>query len=242
MIEILFENKEVAVINKPAGMLVHDDGSGDTHTVAGWVQSQYPDVRGVGESVRVRTGEMVEKPGIAHRLDRDTTGVLIITKTQESFVSLKEQFQNHTIKKTYHAFVHGIIQETEGEIDKPIGKSRSDFRKFSAQPKARGTLRDAHTAYKVLERFPEADATFLELYPTTGRTHQIRVHLKAIHHPVVADTLYAGKRGQLLGFERTALHARAISFALLNGEQVNVEAPYPDDFEEALRQARKELR
>lgn len=231
-IEKLFENEYVVVINKPAGTLVHDDGSGEGNTVVDWVRNEYPDIVEVGESVRVRTGEEVQKPGIVHRLDRDTTGVLMIAKTQESYEHLKKQFQEHRIEKTYHAFVYGHAVEDEGEIDKPIGKSTQDFRKYSAQRGARGKMRDAYTSYTVLER--GNDVMFFEFLPKTGRTHQIRVHAKAIHHPIVCDTLYAPNHPCLLGFERMALHARAISFEDLEGNKVKVEAPYPTDFEQAL--------
>jgi len=234
--EILFENEEVVVINKPAGMLVHDDGSGDNETVVSWVMKTYPEISEVGEDVAVRTGEVIKKPGIVHRLDKETTGALIIAKTQEVFEHLKEQFQEHTIKKTYHAFVYGNIKEEDGEIDRPIGKSKSDFRMWSAQRGARGTLREAQTSFKVVQRTESGEVTFLELYPKTGRTHQIRVHLKAIHHPVIADTLYAPKGERLLGFERLALHARNIAFHTPQGGDVSVEAPYPVDFKEAIAQ------
>lgn len=234
--EILFENENVVAVNKPIGMLIHDDGSGAKDTVVSWVQEAYPDITGVGESVTVRTGEVVEKPGIVHRLDKETSGVLLVAKTQESFLNLKKQFQEHTIQKTYHAFVYGNIKEDEGEIDRPIGKSKNDFRKWSAQRGARGVLREAKTEFKVLERAASGEMTLLEAYPKTGRTHQIRVHLKAIHHPVVADSLYAPKGEKLLGFERVALHARKIAFTDIDGKRIEVEAPYPEDFDRAIAQ------
>lgn len=229
--EILFENKNLIAINKPSGLLVHDDGSG-SESVSSWVQENYPELEGVGEDVSIRTGQIVKKPGIVHRLDRETSGVLLIAKNQESFLSLKEQFQKHEVQKTYHVFVYGNIKEDRGEIDRPIGKSRSDFRKYSAQRGARGKLREAKTIFKTIKRTKEV--SFLEVYPQTGRTHQIRVHLKAIHHGVVADSLYVPKGEKLLGFERLALHARSIKVTDLDGKEVEVEAPYPKDFQEAL--------
>ena len=232
--EILFENEKIVVVNKPAGMLIHNDGSGRQETVVNWIKEKYPDIKDVGEDVRIRTGEIVKKPGIVHRLDKDTTGVLIIVKDQETFLHIKGQFKVHSVEKVYHAFVYGNVKESEGEIDRPIGKSRSDFRKYSAQRGARGVLREAQTFFKVLGKTEKGDATFLELKPKTGRTHQIRVHLKAVHHPVVADHLYAPKGEKILGFDRLALHARSISFRLTDGQQVSVEAPYPEDFERAL--------
>jgi len=230
--EILFEDKNIVAINKPAGMLVHDDGSGDKNTVVDWVLKKYPEIASVGEEVRIRTGEVVKKPGIVHRLDKETSGVLIIAKNQETFRCLKEQFQEHKIQKTYQAFVYGNIKEDQGKIDRPIGKSNKDFRKYSAQRGARGTLREALTLFKVLKRSKEV--SLVEVYPQTGRTHQIRVHFKAIHHPIVADRLYAPKGQKLLGFQRVALHARAIGFRDINDREISIEAPYPADFEQAL--------
>lgn len=233
--KILFENNEVVVINKPAGVLVHDDGSGADNTIVDWVRSTYPEIKDVGEDAIVRTGDVVKKPGIVHRLDKETTGALIITKTQQAFEEIKKQFQEHVVDKTYQAFVYGNIIEDRGEIDRPIGKSKSNFRMWSAQRGARGTLREAKTTFKVIERSHSKEVTFLELYPKTGRTHQLRVHMKAIHHPIVADSLYAPKGEKLLGFDRLALHARTISFVLA-GERISVEAPYPEDFEKAIAQ------
>lgn len=232
--KILYEDRYIVAINKPAGVLVHSDGGSDTETVVKWVRKTYPEVfeKKVGEPFKLRTGEFIDRPGIVHRLDKETSGVLLIAKTQESFLHLKKQFQEHTIQKTYHAFVHGFFKESEGHIDRPIGKSRSDFRKWSAERGARGVLREAITLYKILTQ--DKTAAFVEVYPKTGRTHQIRVHFKAINHPVVCDKLYAPKRPCLLGFERLALHARSITFKTLNNEDKTVMAPYPADFEKAM--------
>jgi len=124
------------------------------------------------------------------------------------------------------------MKEEEATIDRPIGKSKSDFRKWSAQRGARGELREAVTDYKVLNK--NKDFSYLEVSPKTGRTHQIRVHLKAINYSVVCDKLYAPKRECALGFGRLALHARSITFSLINGEKVTVEADLPEDFQKAL--------
>ncbi len=233
IISILFENDEYVVVNKPAGILVHPDGHAVGPTLTDWLVEKYPNMRDVGESQRLANGEVVARPGIVHRLDRDTSGVLVIAKTPTAFTYLKERFADRDVKKRYEAFVYGRVKEDEGRIDRPIARSRSDFRRWSAQRGARGQARPAVTDYHVRGRLAD-DFTFLELEPHTGRTHQIRVHLKAINHPVICDTLYAPTRPAALGFQRLALHARAIHFTDAGGNDIAVEAPYPADFEAAI--------
>lgn len=231
-IKKLFENKDIVVIDKPTGLVVHADGKTKENTLCDWILKNYPEIEEVGESLILSDGSEIKKPGIVHRLDRETSGVLLIAKNQTSFLNLKQQFQNRTIKKIYKTFVWGKMKEDEGEIKRPIGRSKSDFRLWSAQRGARGQMREAITEYKVLQKNEEF--SFLEINLKTGRTHQIRVHLKAINHPVVGDKLYAPKRDYALGFERTALHAFSVEFSLLDGEKVKVEAPFPSDFQSAL--------
>lgn len=238
-IKILYEDKDLLAINKPAGLTIHGDGktrstsSGQAvPTLSDWLLEKYPHIREVGEPWTAPNGEVIYRPGIVHRLDRDTSGVLVVAKTQESFAHLKKQFQERLAKKTYRAFVYGIVKNDTGIIDKPIGRSTSDFRKWSAEFGARGELREAQTEYKVLERGKEA--TYVEAYPKTGRTHQIRVHLKSIGHSVVCDTLYAPKQTCILGFSRTALHAFSLEIFSLSGKPLHFEAPLPGDFVRAL--------
>ena len=227
-IPILYEDGDVVVVNKPSGLVVHSDGKTKEPTLADdWVLTHYPETKNVGEPF-VKDGVTIPRPGIVHRLDRATSGALVIAKNERAFEHLKRQFQEREVTKTYNAFVYGAMKEEDGVIDRPIGKSASDFRLRSAQRGARGVLREAVTEYTVLSR--GADASFLEIRPKTGRTHQIRVHLKAINHPVVCDTLYAPKRPPLFGFSRLALHARSIAFKTIGGEMVTVEAPLPEDF------------
>lgn len=236
---IVFENNDVLVINKPAGLIVHGDGKTTEPNLADWVIQKYPSMAEVGEPWHAPSGEMIPRPGIVHRLDRDTSGVMILAKTPEAFIHLKEQFQERHTEKLYHAFVYGLPKEDGGVIDRPIGKSRSDFRLWSAQRGARGELRDALTEWRVLKRGEDRDThdpiSLLEVKPKTGRTHQIRVHLKAINYPVICDSLYAPKRLCLLGFTRTALHASMLVLRLPGGAVGRFEAPYPPDFQEAER-------
>lgn len=231
-VPVIFEDKDILVINKPAGLVVHADGRTEEVTLVDWIMENYPKIKKVGEPITLSDGSVLERPGIVHRIDRDTSGVLIIAKTQKSFEDLKLKFQNREIEKTYRAFVYGAVKEDEGVIDRPIARSRSDFRLWSAQRGGKGTERDALTEYKVLGR--RTDVSFLDLKPKTGRTHQIRVHMKAINHPVVCDSLYAPKREPLLGFQRLALHAYSVQFTSISGKLMKFDAPYPKDFKEAL--------
>jgi len=226
---VLYEDDDILVINKPAGLVVHSDGRTTEPSVAGWFAEKYPESKEVGEKM----GD-VERPGIVHRIDRETSGALVLAKTAEAHAALKEQFQNREVEKAYHLFVYGLMKEERGSINFPIKRSSGDFRKWSAQRGGRGEERDALTYFEVLKRDEEDKVTFIEAKPKTGRTHQIRVHMQAMQHPVVGDNLYAGGKPKLLGFERTALHARKISFMNLKGEKISVEAPYPEDFSNAI--------
>lgn len=243
----IFEDKNLLVINKPAGLVVHADGRTKEKTLADFVLEKYPNMKDVGEPLVLKSdtndSQVIPRPGIVHRLDRETSGVLLVAKTQKMFDHLKQQFQSHEIKKIYHSFVYGWPTKDEGEIIASIARSRKDFRLWSAQRGKKGKERDAITLYKVLSRFGDNGSTepvidhryaFLELSPQTGRTHQIRVHLKYLNHPVVSDTLYAPKRPQALGFKRQALHAFQVECMSLDGTKALFEAPYPEDFLFAL--------
>ncbi len=229
---ILYEDDEVLVINKPAGLVVHGDGKTIEKTLTDWVMHKYPEIKDVGESGKTSTGEIVPRPGIVHRLDRETSGVMLVAKTEESFQSLKKQFQRHEIKKTYEAFVCGEMKNDEGVIDRPISRSSKDFRMWTAQRGGRGEEREAITEYRVLNR--KDGYSFVEVRPKTGRTHQIRVHFKAINYPLVADTLYGKGRENTLGFKRLALHSKQVTFHSLSGKENTVSASYPKDFEQAM--------
>ncbi len=231
-IEILFEDDSVMVINKPAGIMVHNDGRDESGTVVDWFLKQVPHARGIGEPGFAQGGIPLERSGVVHRLDRETSGVLILTKTQDAFVHLKEQFQSHLIKKEYRTIVYGTMKEKWGSIDRPIGRSMKDFRLRSAQRGARGLLREARTDWELIG---QSDThAYLKISPKTGRTHQIRVHMKAIGKPIVQDDLYAGeesRKGENLGFTRLALHAYSLKVTLPNGEEKVFTAPLPLDFE-----------
>jgi len=227
--EILYEDADIVAINKPAGLVVHPDGRTSESSVSEWFLNKYPGSKDVGEKM----GE-IERPGVVHRIDRETSGVLLLAKTPKGHAVLKEQFQKREIEKIYHLFVHGDIKDDRGTISLPIGRSVSNFKKWSAQKGTRGELREAVTNFEILKRVDDKSFNFIEAKPRTGRTHQIRVHFQAIHHPIVGDKLYAPKKPQLLGFERLALHARRIVFHNVDGKEITVEASYPEDFKKVL--------
>lgn len=233
-IQILFEDKDVLVINKPAGLVVHPDGHTKEVTLVDWILSRNPELKEVGEPITLASGEILFRPGVVHRLDRETSGVLVIAKNQPAYLHLKSQFKDREIRKVYRTFVYGPMPVEGGIIDRPIGRSSGDFRKWTAERGTRGELRPAVTEWKLLKK--DSNVSYLEVYPKTGRTHQIRVHMKAINHPVVGDTLYAPNRASLLGFTRLALHSFQITVELPTGETKTFEAPLPQDFIEAEKQ------
>ncbi len=247
-IQVLFENKHLLIINKPAGLVVHSDGKTNEPTVVDWVLEHCPEIEGVGENmfVKGKDGEDIElnRPGIVHRIDRDTSGCLVIAKTQESFLHLKQQFKDRLVSKTYHTLVYGKPKNESGIIDAPIGRSNKDFRMKQAGEHARGKLREAQTTYETLEVFEDRRRknkqglfekyALLACSPKTGRTHQIRVHLKFINHPIVADSLYRGKRKECLGLARTALHAYSISFVGIDGTKHEFSCERPEDMNRAI--------
>lgn len=235
MITVIYEDEHVVVIDKPAGMLVHE-GEGDAKgdTVASWFLSHVPDAKDVGEPGSLQNGEALERSGIVHRLDRETSGVMILAKIQDAFIHLKAEFHDRKAVKEYRAFVYGVMQEGWGTIDRPIGRSNKDFRLRSAQRGARGLLRPAITDWELIAA--GAEHSYLKVLPKTGRTHQIRVHLKAINRPIVCDALYAPNHPCELGFDRLALHAHGLELTLPSGERKRFESPLPPSFVEAARQ------
>jgi 23S rRNA pseudouridine1911/1915/1917 synthase len=228
---IIYEDEMLVAVNKPAGVMAHPDGVNAGETVSDWFATRYPESADVGETQRLVDGTEIRRPGIVHRLDRDTSGVLVLAKTPEAHAFLKEAFRAREVKKTYLAFVYGVPKEREGVIDFAIGRSRKDFRLRSAQPKAKGRMRDAITRYDV--RADIGTHSLLEVRPETGRTHQIRVHLKAIHHPVVCDSLYAIGKPCDLGLERLGLHAYRLDLPLPDGSRRELAAPLPPDLARA---------
>lgn len=226
--KILYEDKNILAIDKPPGVAVHGDGRSKDKTIVDWMLLKYPIAKNVGEPM----GD-IERSGIVHRLDKETSGVLLLAKNQEAYEFLKKQFQEHKIKKIYHTIVSGFIKDDFGRINKPIGRSPSDFRRRLSGRGAKGELKEAITEYKVLSRFEDEAGhkfTYLEVKPKTGRTHQIRVHMKFLNHPVVADALYNPNSAIPEGIKRLALHAKSIEFENINGEYLKIESPTPPEF------------
>lgn len=213
---ILYEDADIVAVAKPAGLITHSDGRTKEETAEEWFLEKYKI-------------EATDPPssGYVHRLDRDTSGVLVFAKHAAAYASLRKAFHDRDVKKEYLAFVYGAPKEKKGTIDFDIGRSRSDFRLRSAQPKAKGLLRDARTHFEVLAETP--GYALLLMTPETGRTHQIRVHLKAIHHPIVGDALYAPNHPAALGIKRLGLHAYTLDIPLPSGGRTRIVAPLPGD-------------
>lgn len=236
---VIYEDDSVLVVDKPYGMLVHEDWhSGEEGTLVEWFLSRVPEAKGVGEETTKPDGTPLERSGVVHRLDRETSGVMILAKTKEAHVFLKAQFHDRKVKKEYRAFVYGRIHDKWGTINRPIGRSAKDFKKRSAERGAKGTMRDAVT---YLERigvgeYNEEPFSYLKLMPQTGRTHQLRVHLRAIDRPIVADPLYGERQmatSNNLGLKRLALHAHVLELVLPHGQTERFIAPLPLEFEQA---------
>ncbi|MEN9920751.1 MAG: ribosomal large subunit pseudouridine synthase rRNA synthase [Candidatus Parcubacteria bacterium] len=236
---VIYEDEDVLVINKPEGWMVHEDGKPtDTPIVVEWFLRRLPQAAGVGEPAYAKDGTVLNRAGVVHRLDRETSGVLVLAKTQDAHQFLKKQFKDRNVHKEYRAFVYGRIHDRWGTINRPIGRSTKDHRLRSAMKGAKGQLRDAVTDFERIgmgEWQGEA-FSYLKLIPKTGRTHQLRVHLRAIDRPIVNDELYGEyirTRSNNLNMKRMALHAHQLELTLPNGHNERFIAPVPQAFEEA---------
>ncbi len=225
-LDILYEDEYLLVINKPKGMVVHPAAGHYEGTLVNAVMAH------CGDSLSGING--VLRPGIVHRIDRDTTGALLVCKDDSTHRAMAEQLKEHTIKRRYRALVWGNIKEDEGTVDAPIGRSTSDRKKMSVTSR---NGKEAVTHYRVLERF--GDVTYLECRLETGRTHQIRVHMSHIGHPLLGDPVYgSGKNPWHL--EGQALHAMILGFVHPHtGEYMEFCAPLPDYFLNLLEKLRK---
>lgn len=235
---VLYEDDSVLVVNKPYGMLVHEDWQKADATLVDWFLARCPEAKGVGEQTLTPDGKTLERSGVVHRLDRETSGVMVLAKTAAAHAHLKAQFHDRAAKKEYRAFVYGRMHERWGTIDRPIGRNTQNFRLRSAQRGAKGTLRNAVTDWERIAagEYNGEPFSYVKLMPKTGRTHQLRVHLKAIDRPIVQDVLYSGKRRESsnnLELSRLALHAHVLELTLPNGDRERFIAPVPQSFEEA---------
>lgn len=233
--DVVYEDLDTLVINKPAGLVVHSDGRTTEETLVSILTKLYPDLKNVGGTIELQDKTLEPRAGIVHRLDRETSGALIVAKNQKAFDFYQKQFIEREISKTYHGIVIGKF-EKEGDIDEPIGRGRKDFRVWETGDAARGTMRDASTHYRTLESTP--GFSLVEFTPKTGRTHQIRVHSKALGHPLIGDSLYGTTKENPLGIDRVALHATTLGFTNTDGKRIVARAPYPQDFSKALEMMR----
>ncbi len=218
-LDVLYEDESVAVINKPAGMVVHPAVGHAGGTLVNGVLARWPEIAAFGE---------VDRAGIVHRLDKETSGVIVIAKTLTALENLRQQFKDRAISKRYIALVDGVPETSEGVIDAPIGRDTAQRKRMSVVRDGRESM----TEFRVLETFN--DYALIEAFPKTGRTHQIRVHMAFVDHPVVGDTVY-GRRKQGLKMKRHFLHAASITFAQPDtGEPITVEAPLPTSLQAVL--------
>ena len=220
-LDVLFENNDVLVVNKPAGMVVHPAAGHDSGTLVHAALAHAPEMEGVGG---------VKRPGLVHRLDKETSGVIILAKNDHAHHFLQEQFRNRTVKKTYLALVDGQPPTNTGRVDAAIGRDTTQRKRMKVLPDTKG--RQAISVFKTLERFKEH--TLLEVKILTGRTHQIRVHMAFLGCPVVGDTIY-GRRKPTLSLDRHFLHAQQLQIQLPNETELStLEAPLPIELQDVL--------
>ncbi|MBI3627139.1 MAG: RluA family pseudouridine synthase [Candidatus Sungbacteria bacterium] len=249
---IIYQDNDLIVINKPAGMPVHEAKHSDDYSLCDWLLRRFPEIKDVGDKrpenmPPVASGVEPYRPGIVHRLDKQTSGVMVIARNQASFLKLKELFKSRRVEKTYTALVCGRLKKSRGEIKTAIGRLIKTPMKMAVQrdePRlgkaGRGMkkkkirlVKEASTEYKVLKEF--AKTSLLEVHPRTGRMHQIRLHLASIGHPVAGDTVYGGKKVCHHDLGRQFLHASMISFTLHDGERLMFEADLPQKLQTVLR-------
>jgi 23S rRNA pseudouridine1911/1915/1917 synthase len=222
-LDVIYEDEQMAAINKPAGMVVHPAVGHANDTMVNAMLSRWPQIASVG-------GE--NRAGIVHRLDKDTSGVILIAKTEPARLNLMAQFESRDVQKRYLALVEGMPQTPTGEINAPIGRHPQERKRMSVVRRGRESV----TLYKVLQHYTLGDEQFsyLECFPKTGRTHQIRVHLAFINVPIVGDTVY-GRRKARLGLKRHFLHAESITLHTPGtGKPLTLHAPLPSELQAAL--------
>ena len=226
-IDIIYEDNDIIVVNKPKGMVVHPANGNPDGTLVNAIMAICKDsLSGIGGEIR---------PGIVHRLDKDTSGLLIVAKNDKAHVNMSEQIKNHEVKKTYIALVRGIVKENEATIDMPIGRSRSDRKKMAVDKNGRNAV----THIKVLKRYDKY--TLLEINIETGRTHQIRVHLSHIGYPIIGDYTYSNGKNEF-GVVGQCLHAKCLEFKHpVTGKEMKLETPLPDYFENILKRLNERI-
>ena len=227
-LKVLYNNHGLLIIDKPAGLAVHPGAGFKGETLASALLYNFKDIQEVGEEHR---------PGIVHRLDKDTSGVILVAKTPQMYDFLKDAFFERKVKKEYLALVWGRIEKPHGIIDSPIGSSKTDFRKMTVEnPKM---AKPALTEYQVLENLENPESldkySLIRVKLHTGRTHQIRVHMSSVGHPLMGDSLYGGKKAKLEGLDRQFLHAKKIEVRLPDETWIEAESELPQDLKGLLQ-------
>ncbi len=223
-IKIIFENKDMVVLNKPSGVLIHATHNKENDTLADWVLENFSECKNIGEEGR---------GGIVHRLDRGTSGLVVIARNIETYKELKDLFKNRKIKKKYYALVWGCPKEKSGIINKEIAALNGKRRTIEVwSQKKSSKARDALTRWKVVDSSEEF--ALLDVDPETGRMHQIRVHLSSIGHPIVCDNLYSGKKKCPEQLNRLFLHSYKLSIPYKEGEKIDIEVPIEYELKEFL--------
>lgn len=227
-IEIIYEDNDMIVVNKPKGMVVHPANGNPDGTLVNAIMAICKDtLSGIGGEIR---------PGIVHRIDKDTSGILMIAKNDKAHIHLSEQIKNHEVKKTYIAMVRGMVKENEATINMPIGRSTKDRKKMAVTKNGK----EAITHFKVIKRYPKHNCSLLEVKIETGRTHQIRVHLSQIGYPIIGDTTYSNGKNEW-GIQGQCLHAKSLAFIHpVTEKEMFLEAELPTYFQELLEVLKEE--
>ncbi len=219
--EIIYKDENIIVINKPAGLQVHPSAKKEQDTLVNGLIYKFPEIKKVGD-------EPENRPGIVHRLDKDTSGIMLVARNQKTFEVLKSKFKNREIQKTYWALVYGKLENKKGLIDAPLARSADYKKQTIARAKTKTKIREAVTEYKVLQEFE--NYSLVEVKPKTGRMHQIRIHLSSIGHSILGDEKYRLKNMKAKeNIVRHLLCAKKIEFNL-NGQNFKFEIELPDDF------------
>lgn len=221
-VDVVYEDKDIIVVNKPKGMVVHPANGNPDGTLVNAILAMCKDsLSGIGGEIR---------PGIVHRLDKDTSGLLIIAKNDEAHVKMSKQIQDRLVTKKYIALIRGVVKDDEATIDMPIARSKVDRKKMAVDKDGK----QAVTHFKVIKRY--RGYTLLEIKIDTGRTHQIRVHMAKIGYPVVGDMVYSNGKNEF-GIEGQMLHAKSLEFSHpITGKKMHLEAPLPEYFTKVLEE------
>ena len=233
--EIIFEDENIIAINKPSGLVIHS-GVNTDKTLVDFLLKKYPEIKDVGESYIDEKGQEILRPGIVHRLDKETSGILVVARNEESYKTLKSHFQKGKIKKEYTAFVYGKPKKERDTLFASIYRNKKDIRKRTTRANG-GKAREAITDYVLVKT--KDNVSLMKFFPKTGRTHQIRVHAQSANIPIVCDSLYAAKMESKLGFDRLALHAHRLLINTHLNEELELIAPYPKDFQKAIAEFEK---